>query len=149
MGKEGLFPPLSRAGLLMKGDPSMWRPRSYFFTMPPKLTKNDWKLVLMGLLSVPTNRRTHVWRRAYRAVESIVNGKNELSKTLEFEGIHYSVRCSLCKRLIRLDQEFILRLNPTRYNHLDCFHGEIDPEVKEQMDQMEKEQDSDTLEGDY
>jgi hypothetical protein len=91
------------------------------------LTKVEIEELKESLLHVPKTKRGPAWLKTIQFVDDLLNSGNNLAIRTFADELHYSVRCSLCKYLIKIGDEFVSRVGD--YQHLDCW--KINPEVVE------------------
>lgn len=90
--------------------------------MPQSLSKVKWGELKEVLLHVPIRARTAAWRVSMDFVEQVLAGLNNLAPTVNVQTMRYSVPCSICGELIKIDEDYVFHALTAAYVHYDCHH---------------------------
>ena len=93
------------------------------------LTKLEWAEIKTALSHIPARKRTEAVKKTAEFVDAVLDGLINVAVPITPNEFRYAVNCSLCKKPIRLDQDFAYRSNENVHNHLDCWFQEKEPDA--------------------
>ena len=91
------------------------------------LTKVEVQELKASLMAVPKSKRGTAWEKTISFIDDLLSSGNNLAIRTFADELHYSVKCSVCKHLIKIGDEFVSRVDG--YSHVDCWMAEHDGEI--------------------
>lgn len=86
------------------------------------LMKTEWREVLESLEKVPIDARNEAWMKTMELIKGIIEGPCSVTVPAVPQELRWAPSCSLCRKAIMLDQDYVFRSISCTFSHYDCFY---------------------------